>query len=80
MNYTTRGFRIKDHPETGKLALSLPGGVLIPVVWSRELPGAPKSVRVYRDSLGHWYASFAVEIEAQVTPNPLPPGWRTTSV
>jgi len=31
------------------------------VVWSRELPGEPSSVRVYRDSLGHWYASFVVQ-------------------
>ena len=32
----------------------------VPVVWSRELPSEPRSVRVYRDSLGHWYASFVV--------------------
>ena len=30
----------------------------IPVVWSRELPSPPSSVRIYRDNLGHWYASF----------------------
>ena len=36
----------------------LPGGVSIPVVWSRELPSDPTSVRVYQDSLGYWYASF----------------------
>jgi putative transposase len=29
-------------------------------VWSRKLPSQPKSVRVYRDNLGHWYASFVV--------------------
>jgi putative transposase len=29
-------------------------------VWSRELPSEPTSVRVYQDSLGHWYASFVV--------------------
>jgi putative transposase len=54
LEYTTRGFSIRD----GRLRL--PGGVFIPVVWSRELPSQPSSVRVYQDSLGHWYASFVV--------------------
>ncbi|WP_281221105.1 RNA-guided endonuclease InsQ/TnpB family protein [Nocardia uniformis] len=35
-------------------------GVRIPVVWSRELPPEPTSVRITQDSLGHWYASFVV--------------------
>lgn len=52
LEYTTRGFSIRDR------RLRLPNGVSIPVVWSRELPTAPTSVRVYRDTLGHWYASF----------------------
>jgi putative transposase len=38
------------------------------VVWSRDLPSAPSSVRVYRDSVGHWYASFVVATEAQPLP------------
>jgi len=54
LEYTTRGFGISD----GRLRL--PKGVTVPVVWSRELPSAPTSVRVYRDCLGHWYASFVV--------------------
>ncbi|MFG2297706.1 RNA-guided endonuclease InsQ/TnpB family protein [Streptomyces sp. NPDC048603] len=54
LNYTTRGFRLKD----GRLRLA--GGIVLTVVWSRDLPAAPSSVRVYRDSLGHWYASFVV--------------------
>ena len=58
LEYTTRGFSVRD----GHLAL--PTGVCIPVVWSRELPSDPKSVRVYRDNLGHWYASFVVTREA----------------
>lgn len=37
----------------------------IPVVWHRALPSEPSSVRVYRDSLGHWYASFVVRREAE---------------
>ena len=61
MNYTQRGFSLVPHPVTGRLALRLPGNVVIPVVWSRELPSEPKSVRVSQDALGHWYASFVVE-------------------
>jgi putative transposase len=57
LEYTSRGFAIRDS------RLRLPGGVSIPVVWSRELPSAPTSVRVYQDSLGHWYASFVVRRE-----------------
>ncbi|MDI3405590.1 RNA-guided endonuclease InsQ/TnpB family protein [Streptomyces cavernicola] len=52
LNYTKRGFRLKD----GRLHLA--GGIVVRPVWSRELPGPPSSVRVYRDSIGHWYASF----------------------
>ncbi|MFI6858730.1 RNA-guided endonuclease InsQ/TnpB family protein [Streptomyces sp. NPDC050421] len=62
MNYTRRGFRIKD----GRLYLA--GGVALTVVWSRDLPADPTSVRVYRDSLGHWYASFVVEAAAEPLP------------
>ncbi|MCW8377242.1 RNA-guided endonuclease InsQ/TnpB family protein [Streptomyces justiciae] len=54
LNYTRRGFRLKD----GRLHLA--GGIELTIVWSRELPAEPSSVRVYRDSLGHWYASFVV--------------------
>ncbi|WP_326571453.1 transposase [Actinacidiphila glaucinigra] len=62
LNYTTRGFRLKN----GRLHLA--GGIVVTVVWSRDLPSAPSSVRVYRDSLGHWYASFVVA----TAPEPLP--------
>ncbi|WP_093851774.1 RNA-guided endonuclease InsQ/TnpB family protein [Streptomyces pini] len=62
LNYTTRGFRLKD----GRLHLA--GGIVLTVVWSRDLPSAPSSVRVHRDSLGHWYASFVVL--ARVEPLP----------
>lgn len=63
LEYTTRGFSIK----AGRLAL--PKGVTVPVVWSRELPSSPTSVRVYQDSLGHWYASFVVRREAEPLPD-----------
>ncbi|MFF0382381.1 RNA-guided endonuclease InsQ/TnpB family protein [Streptomyces sp. NPDC004286] len=59
LNYTRRGFRLKD----GRLHLA--GGIVLTVVWSRELPNLPSSVRVYRDSIGHWYASFVVAAETQ---------------
>ncbi|MGI5148259.1 RNA-guided endonuclease InsQ/TnpB family protein [Plantactinospora sp. CA-294935] len=62
LEYTTRGFSIRDR------RLRLPGAVSVPVVWSRELPSDPTSVRVYQDTLGHWYASFVVRRE--ITPAP----------
>ncbi|MEU8564404.1 transposase [Streptomyces cyaneofuscatus] len=62
LNYTRRGFRLKD----GRLHLA--GGIALTVVWSRSLPTDLTSVRVYRDSLGHWYASFVVETAAQPLP------------
>lgn len=40
----------------------------IPVVWHRQLPCDPTSVRVYRDSLGDWYASFVVVVADEQLP------------
>lgn len=62
LNYTSRGFRLKD----GRLHVA--GGIVLSPVWSRELPKTPSSVRVYRDSLGHWYASFVVETVSEELP------------
>lgn len=62
LNYTQRGFRLKD----GRLHLA--GGISLTVVWSRELPTVPSSVRVYRDTVGHWYASFVVATKTQPLP------------
>ncbi|WP_203593172.1 RNA-guided endonuclease TnpB family protein [Streptomyces sp. SID9124] len=70
LNYTQRGFRLKD----GRLHPA--GGITLTVVWSRELPSVPSSVRIYRDSLGHWYASFVVTTE----PQPLPATGRVLGV
>ena len=61
LSYSRNGFALKD-------GLRLPKGVTIPVVWSRELPSEPTSVRVYQDSLGHWYASFVVRREIEPLP------------
>ncbi|GAB3004898.1 RNA-guided endonuclease TnpB family protein [Streptomyces pseudoechinosporeus] len=62
LNYTKRGFRLTD----GRLHLA--GGIVLTVVWSRELPAEPSSVRVYQDSLGHWYCSFVVPAQVQPLP------------
>jgi len=62
MNYTRQGFTLRG----GQLTVA--GGIRLRVVWSRPLPSAPSSVRVYRDALGHWHASFVVETEAEPYP------------
>ncbi len=62
LQYSRNGFSIKD----GRLRLA--GGTLIPVVWHRELPSVPSSVRVLQDSVGHWYASFVVEVDDVALP------------
>jgi putative transposase len=62
LNYTQRGFRIKD----GRLHLA--GSIPLTVVWSRDLPAEPSSVRVYRDAIGVWYASFVVPAQVQSLP------------
>jgi putative transposase len=54
LNYTLRGFGLD-----GK-SLKLAGGIVVRPVWSRDLPAAPSSVRIYRDSLGRWWCSFVV--------------------
>ncbi|BCY09715.1 RNA-guided endonuclease TnpB family protein [Actinoplanes sp. L3-i22] len=68
LEFTTRSFSVKG----GRLRL--PNRVSVPVVWSRDLPSEPTSVRVYRDSLGHWYASFVVRRERVVAPEADLPG------
>ncbi|MGP3922788.1 RNA-guided endonuclease InsQ/TnpB family protein [Streptomyces sp. 8N616] len=62
LNYTRRGFRLK----AGRLHLA--GGIVLTVVWSRDLPTDPSSVRVYRDNLGHWYCSFVVPTQTEPLP------------
>lgn len=62
LNYTMRGFRLNG----GRLYLA--GGIVVTVVWSRELPNDPTSARVYQDSLGHWYCSFVVPAQVELMP------------
>ncbi|MEU9979359.1 transposase [Streptomyces sp. NPDC051014] len=62
LDCTRRGFRLKD----GRLHLA--GGIVLTVVWSRDLPCDPSSVRVCQDTLGHWYASFVAAAHVQPRP------------
>jgi putative transposase len=48
--------------------LHLAGGIVVRPVWSRELPEPPSSVRVYRDAVGHWWASFVVPAQREKLP------------
>lgn len=72
INYTQRGFSLIDQVDTItgeiKTRLKIAGGYIIPVVWSRDLPSSPTSVRIYQDSIGHWYASFVVEVNKETLP------------
>lgn len=61
LNYTKRGFSLTEDSR-----LRLAGGIVIPVVWSRELPSEPSSVRVYQDAAGWWWASFVVDVNETV--------------
>lgn len=60
LNYCGNAFKLLEID--GSLRLKLAKGTVIPVVWSRELPAAPTSVRVYRKPNGKWFASFVVEV------------------
>ncbi|MBT1094438.1 RNA-guided endonuclease TnpB family protein [Streptomyces sp. Tu102] len=62
LEYTKRGFRLKDS------RLHLAGGIVVRPVWSRRLPKPPSSVRVYRDAVGHWWASFVVPAVTEQLP------------
>jgi putative transposase len=47
-----------------RLAVAVSGErIHLRVVWSRPLPSVPKSVTVYRDAVGRWWASFVVQVE-----------------
>jgi putative transposase len=62
MNYTRNGFSLTD----GRLCLA--GGIHLRVVWSRDLPSVPTSVRVSKVSTGTWWASFVVKQEFSPLP------------
>lgn len=68
LNYRIGGFMLLEIG--GALRLKLTKGTVIPVVWSRNLPTVPSSVRVYRKPDGKWFASFVVETTPECdTPN-----------
>lgn len=62
LEYAGLNYRLRN----GRLILAK--GIVLPVVWSRELPSPPTSVRVYRDALGHWYASFVTRRDQESFP------------
>jgi len=54
LNYSLRGLVLDAR------VVKLAGGIVVRPVWSRELPAAPSSVRIYQDALGRWWCSFVV--------------------
>ncbi|MFE2984805.1 RNA-guided endonuclease InsQ/TnpB family protein [Streptomyces sp. NPDC059262] len=62
LEYTRRGFRLKN----GRLHLA--GQIALRVVWSRDLPAEPSSVRLYQDSTEAWYASSVVPAKTEHLP------------
>lgn len=69
LNYTSRGFHFERPDKSGVMpVLAVRMGIRMPIVMSRDMPSYPSSVRVYQDNLGHWYASFVVEVEDKILP------------
>ncbi|WP_375340008.1 RNA-guided endonuclease InsQ/TnpB family protein [Okeania sp. KiyG1] len=60
--FTKGGFKIGQH----KVYLAKIGKLKI--VWSRELPAAPSSVTVIKDSANRYFLSFVVEIQPETLP------------
>lgn len=60
--WTATGFGLQGN----RLHVAVAGSrIPLRVVWSRPLPSVPRSVTVYRDAAGRWWASFVVRIEAE---------------
>ena len=62
LNYTRRGFSIKD----GRLHIA--GGIELGAVWSRDLPSFPTSVRISRDASGKWRARVVTKTYVEPLP------------
>ncbi|GGA52558.1 transposase [Okeania sp. KiyG1] len=60
--FTKGGFKVGQH----KVYLAKIGKLKI--VWSRELPTAPSSVTVIKDSAHRYFLSFVVEIQTEILP------------
>lgn len=55
--------------EGQRLTVSAPGGrITVRMVLSRPLPSTPRSVRIFRDAAGHWWASLPVDVAAEDAP------------
>jgi putative transposase len=59
LEYTTNGFSLKDN------RLVVAGKISLVIIYHRPLPSVPKSVTVYRDATGKWWASFVVQRELE---------------
>ena len=72
-SWNLNGFSLKG----GRLAVAVPGRrTPLRVVWSRPLPSLPKSVTIYRDPTGRWWASFVTRVD----PDPVGATGETTGV
>jgi putative transposase len=61
-SWNANGFALRE----GRLSVAVRAGRTdLRVVWSRDVPTAPKSVTVHRDAAGRWWASFVVRVEAE---------------
>ncbi|NES66207.1 MAG: IS200/IS605 family element transposase accessory protein TnpB, partial [Okeania sp. SIO2D1] len=60
--FTQGGFKVGQH----KVYLAKIGKLKI--VWSRELPAAPSSVTVIKDSAHRYFLSFVVEMQSEILP------------
>ena len=80
--WTVLGFSVtgtgRGAPKDRLSVATKAGRVEVPVVWSRQLPSEPTSVTIYQDAVGHWYASFVVEVAVPETA--LPMTGRTTGL
>ena len=63
-NFAGNSFQLR---ENGKIYLAKIGD--IEVVWSRELPSAPSSVTIIKDSADRYFASFVVEFTLEKLPD-----------
>ena len=62
-SWNLNGFSLRD----GRLCVAVRGGrTQLRVVWSKALPSVPKTVTVYRDAAGRWWASFVVRVGPEV--------------
>ncbi len=61
--FTLRGFKVYQHkvPSNAKIGK-------LKIIWSRELPTAPSSVTVIKDSAHRYFLSFVVKINPEILP------------